>query len=228
MRKLSFILLGFILIGSNYFSQNASASSKNLDTEIIQKITDELIFETLPSKEKEKIISLKKKYQEKFQKVLRKKLEKQREFLKKLKKENPEKFREIVKEAKRRIRERLERIRRKNPEKFKELMRKRRALRRKMFEKLCKENPQKCKEILKRRLKRLKKHLEELKRKNPQRYEKVMKRLKRVKRDWGWRKNLHNDGKDHQKEKIHLISLKINTNVVIISSWRKKNYWKDW
>ena len=86
MRKLSFILLGFILIGSNYFSQNASASSKNLDTEIIQKITDELIFETLPSKEKEKNNLFKKEISRKIPESFKKKTGKAERISKEVKK----------------------------------------------------------------------------------------------------------------------------------------------
>lgn len=79
-----------------------------------QYLRKHLVFETLPSKKKEKIIALRERYQE----VLEVALKERGEELEALKKENPEKFKKIISQAMESTKERMAKGRREKSKSF--------------------------------------------------------------------------------------------------------------
>ncbi len=79
-----------------------------------QKLHNHIVFETLPTKKKEKIVALR----EKYQKALKTALEERTKELEAIKKEDPEKFKEIIQGAMKSARERMAQGKRRRPEAF--------------------------------------------------------------------------------------------------------------
>ena len=118
----SMLILGFCFLGVSAFAQlrgGVPDQLKGLKKAQHAKLQMAVVFATLPVKEQEKIIHLRKEYQQ----VLSQALKKRGEELKQIKEENPEEFEQIMQKAKHRVAKSLKEGHKKHPQKFEKLKR---------------------------------------------------------------------------------------------------------
>ena len=145
-----------------------------------EEVPAAIVFETFTHKEKDALVKLKKKYPEKFEKVIRKKIGQKRESLLKLKENDPEEFQRILTESHQKLLARLRKLGEEDPEKVKELIQESVMWRKERFRKLCEDDPEKGREVVAKRREQFMKKMDQLKREDPETYWKMKEKIRQI------------------------------------------------